>query len=172
MSETLIEALRRHVRESGRSIDDLEREVRSGRRVLARFVRGESSIGIDLAERLAEVLGLRLVATGSPSELADRVSSLERRVAALERGSDRPPVPPVPPPGSHRRPSHYPSHPPPGSRAEAAAAASSYTAEQAAQVKSLLQSDWASHAIEAETGVPVETIEHWRAHWQRSGELS
>jgi plasmid maintenance system antidote protein VapI len=56
--------LRRTIAESGIAYYSLEREIGVKRSSILRFVRGEQSIQLDLADRLAAYFGLKLVKRG------------------------------------------------------------------------------------------------------------
>jgi transcriptional regulator with XRE-family HTH domain len=62
MSEgpTLSEALRQAIRDSGLALAALERETGVQRMSIGRFMRGERSLRLDKADRLAAFLGLEL----------------------------------------------------------------------------------------------------------------
>jgi hypothetical protein len=56
----LKEQLRQAIQSSGRSLNQLSIACGIGRDRLSRFVHGERGLGLDAAEKLCEVLGLRL----------------------------------------------------------------------------------------------------------------
>jgi hypothetical protein len=56
----LTDALRRAITESGRSFKALEKETGVLRQSLMRFIRGEQSLRLDMADRLAVYFGLKL----------------------------------------------------------------------------------------------------------------
>ena len=58
--QTITAALRRAICESGMSFKALERETGVLRQSLMKFVRGEQSLRLDLADRLAAYFGLEL----------------------------------------------------------------------------------------------------------------
>ena len=57
---TVSETLRRSIEESGLSYVSLERETGVARASIMRFVRGDQSLRLDKADRLAEFFGLSL----------------------------------------------------------------------------------------------------------------
>jgi transcriptional regulator with XRE-family HTH domain len=61
MQRTLSEVLRQAVKDSGESLRTIEAETNIDVASLSRFVRGERTLYLDRAERLAEYLGLVLV---------------------------------------------------------------------------------------------------------------
>jgi hypothetical protein len=58
--------LRQAIRDSGQSLNRLSALCGVGRDRLSRFVRGERGISMDAAERICDVLRLRLIAEGPP----------------------------------------------------------------------------------------------------------
>jgi plasmid maintenance system antidote protein VapI len=59
-SPLLSDVLRRAIRESGLTFQALAEAARVERGSVSRFVRGERSLRLDMADRLAEYLGLEL----------------------------------------------------------------------------------------------------------------
>jgi transcriptional regulator with XRE-family HTH domain len=58
--------LRQAIRDSGQSLNQLSALCGVGRDRLSRFVRGERGISMDAAEKICEVLRLRLITEGPP----------------------------------------------------------------------------------------------------------
>lgn len=61
--DSLTEVLRRAIRESARSADEIAEEAHVSPTVVSRFLAGERDIHLETADRLAGVLGVK-VATG------------------------------------------------------------------------------------------------------------
>lgn len=73
--ETLSEALRAAIRASGRGVNELGDAAGVGGGIVSRFVRGERSVTLRVADRIAAELGLVLVKQperGRPSTRAPR----------------------------------------------------------------------------------------------------
>ena len=61
----LADALRTAIHDDGRSLRSIAVEAGLTAGALSRFTRGENGIGLDTAERLAEVLGMHLEVRGT-----------------------------------------------------------------------------------------------------------
>lgn len=61
-ADSLSEALKQAVRESGRSVHDIAKEAGVSEVVLERFLSGERDIRMATANKLADILGLKLAA--------------------------------------------------------------------------------------------------------------
>lgn len=59
--KTLTPALLDAIRESGKSFNALERETGILRQSLMKFAKGETSLRLDIADRLAEYFGIEIV---------------------------------------------------------------------------------------------------------------
>ena len=59
--ETISDVLRRAIRDSGKALIGIERETGVQRMSIARFLRGDTSLRLDKAEKLAAYLGLVLI---------------------------------------------------------------------------------------------------------------
>jgi transcriptional regulator with XRE-family HTH domain len=62
----LVAQLREAIRNSGRTLTELEQACGIGKDRLSRFVRGERGIGLEAAERICAALNLRLTAGPAP----------------------------------------------------------------------------------------------------------
>ncbi len=60
---TLVTDLRTAIRESGLTVAEIERRSGVDHASLSRFLRGQRSLGLPLAGRICELLGLRLCRT-------------------------------------------------------------------------------------------------------------
>jgi hypothetical protein len=68
-SPALVEQLKKAIRESGRSLNDLGKSAGIDHSQLSRFMRAERDLSVTAAGRLCDVLGLKLAHV---SEAADR----------------------------------------------------------------------------------------------------
>ena len=59
--ETMSDILRRAIRDSGKALIAIERETGIQRMSISRFLRGDTSLRLDKAEKLAAYLGLVLI---------------------------------------------------------------------------------------------------------------
>jgi transcriptional regulator with XRE-family HTH domain len=60
--------LRKAIRESGQSLQQLGRECGVGADRLSRFLNGKRGLSLDAAEKLCDTLGLRLVGKSRPRQ--------------------------------------------------------------------------------------------------------
>lgn len=58
--QPISDALRKAISESGKSFREIERETGIVRQSLMRFVRGETSLRLDIADKLAKYFNLKL----------------------------------------------------------------------------------------------------------------
>lgn len=62
--QTISEVLKKAIAESGQSLIGIQRETGVNRISLIRFMRGETSLRLDVADKLAAYFGLELRASG------------------------------------------------------------------------------------------------------------
>jgi transcriptional regulator with XRE-family HTH domain len=86
---TLVDDLRRAIRDSGHSLTEIEKRCGVSHAVLSRFLRGQRTITLPLASRLCDALGLHLckrenggeAVTGGEAEAPPEPPKRERRKA-------------------------------------------------------------------------------------------
>jgi transcriptional regulator with XRE-family HTH domain len=85
----MIAELKRYIRASGKSLNELGRDAAVDPGQISRFVNGKRVLNLGAASRLAEALGLRLVGPERPEEPpAEGPKKPPRRKGGSRRGSE------------------------------------------------------------------------------------